>query len=271
MAGLLRRARPLCLLAVVARAAPFSRSPLGSGARVGLRCLSATAPEDMDALRAISDGEALEAARLALASRVGAAETAAADGDAAERAALPSLRLMLAFAHIRLGDVMAAAPLVDDVLALEAEESEGDGVRSEAHFLAGVVRARSGEEEEAIDAFERALELDPEAWRPRFQLALLAVRWDMLDDARQLLGEVLELNADHQTSRQILDKLDELAEARAADEAEAAAREAEAAAARSALEADASLPSEADILEEVDGEEDLSSELGLRGDDPGRP
>lgn len=178
---------------------------------------------DMDAIRALEHGEDLEQARLDLSRALADARAllmggggAGGGGDAAVQAAAEEVRrlsVVLAFAHVRLGDVLEAEPLLDAVL--DETDGDGDGAAgshadpegaggaaaaagaedaatraADAHFLRGVVYQRSDREQEAVDEFEAVLALDETHWRARFHLALLALQWGMHEDARELLAQV---------------------------------------------------------------------------------
>ena len=64
----------------------------------------------------------------------------------------------------------------------------------------------------ALDAYEKALEAEPDHWRTLFHLGKLALSIGLQPQAREYFGQVLEINPAHAATARILDKFQEFDE-----------------------------------------------------------
>merc|ERR1711908_136195 len=112
---------------------------------------------------------------------------------------------MLAVALARSGEIELSELSARAVLA-------STPVDAEMLFLLGVAcEARDGLDE-ALDAYEKALEAEPDHWRTLFHLGKLALSIGLQPQARDYFGQVLEINPAHAATARILDKFQEFDE-----------------------------------------------------------
>ena len=75
---------------------------------------------------------------------------------------------LLAVAHTLTGDYECAEPHARS--ALESGTACSDAEKAEMHFVIGIAKEQQDVQEEALDAYETALELDPQCWRALFHV-----------------------------------------------------------------------------------------------------
>ena len=87
--------------------------------------------------------------------------------------------------HLQRGDAKAATVALSESLRLGV-------TRRETLALAAVALATEGQTEKAIEHYEAALDLDPDAWHVRLNLATLLVQEERWEEARAQLERALE-------------------------------------------------------------------------------
>ena len=110
---------------------------------------------------------------------------------------------LLALAYTLTGDFGSVAPHARN--ALEGGGSNAE--MAEMHFTLGVAAERQGTEEEALDAYQAALDLDPACWRALFHVGKIALQFGSVDDAVSYLERVREINPSHEPTCRFLDGL----------------------------------------------------------------
>ena len=105
----------------------------------------------------------------------------------------------LGFCLEKLGDVEGATAQLEEALRTGTTgEAEQDVIeRSELLRVLGGLRVLQGRELDAIEAFERALELDPERLNTRFKLANALARQGRMDAAAEHYDQVLAAQPDN--------------------------------------------------------------------------
>ena len=149
-------------------------------------------------IRAIAPEELAELTS-ALQQAVGDAGPLSFSGDATR------LSRMLAVALARSGEIELSELSARAVLA-------STPVDAAMLFLLGVACEARDELDEALDAYEKALEAEPDHWRTLFHLGKLALSIGLQPQARDYFGQVLEINPAHAATARILDKFQEFDE-----------------------------------------------------------
>jgi tetratricopeptide (TPR) repeat protein len=107
---------------------------------------------------------------------------------------------VLGFALGQLGDVPGAIEQLREGLALRAESEAGASEAVETariHFVMGGLLVNEGRDDEAIDHFRAAVELDSDLKDARIKLGNVLARRGQLEEATVVYSEVLNMDPDH--------------------------------------------------------------------------
>ena len=129
----------------------------------------------------------------------------------------PSLQLsrLLAVAHTSSGDVELAAPHAFAALteagqaAAQPPPSEDPQADAEMHFCLGLEAEKRDAQDEALDAYEKAVELDPECWRALFHVGKISLQFGWVADSVDYFKKVRYINPSHQPTQRFLTLLEE--------------------------------------------------------------
>ena len=90
---------------------------------------------------------------------------------------------------------------------LGEEEQLEDGRNEDEHVVDSGDGEQRDEGELAIDEYEAAIDLDPDAWRPKFHLGQLCFGVGMVSEAHKYFMQVLQANPEHGPTLAIMEKL----------------------------------------------------------------
>ena len=113
-----------------------------------------------------------------------------------------ALSRLLAVAHSCMGDHENAAPHAQQAL----EDGPPD---AEMHFVLGVEAERRDAQDDALEQYELALEVDPKCWRALFHTGKIALSFGWPSDAVDYFKQVAEINPAHAPTQAFLARLEE--------------------------------------------------------------